>query len=63
MQNKDSELAAIFETVLGHIDLNERKIVDFPDDKLEHILNIYNAQKAKRDISFEIKLHIKDIDE
>ena len=63
LQNKDSELAAIFETVLGHIDLNKRKIVDFPDDKLEHILNIYNAQKAKRDISFEIKLHIKDIDE
>ena len=63
LQNKDEEIAAIFETVLGHIDLNKRKIVNFPDNKLEHILNIYNAQKAQRDISFDIKLHIKDIDE
>ena len=45
--------------------LNTKKpyFFDFPDNKLEHILNIYNAQKAQRDISFEIKLHIKDIDE
>ena len=63
LQNKDEEIAAIFETVLGHIDLNKRKIVNFPDNKLEHILNIYNTQKAQRDISFDIKLHIKDIDE
>ena len=63
LQNKDEEIAAIFETVLGHIDLNKRKIVNFPNDKNEHIQNVYLTQKQIRDIPFEIKLHIKDIDE
>ena len=63
LQNKDEEIAAIFETVLGHIDLNKRKIVNFPDDKNEHIQNVYLTQKQIRDIPFEIKLHIKDINE
>ena len=63
LQNKDEEIAAIFETVLGHIDLNKRKIVNFPNDKNEHIQNVYLTQKQIRDIPFEIKLHIKDINE
>ena len=63
LQNKDEEIAAIFETVLGHIDLKKRKIVNFPNDKNEHIQNVYLTQKQIRDIPFEIKLHIKDIDE
>ena len=63
LQNKDQEIAAIFETVLGHIDLNKRKIVNFPNDKNEHIQNVYLTQKQIRHIPFEIKLHIKDINE
>ena len=63
LQNKDSEIAAIFETVLGHIDLNKRKIVDFPNEKNEHIQKVYIEQKQEREIPFEVKLHIKDIDE
>ena len=63
LQNKDEEIAAIFETVLGHIDLNKRKIVNFPNDKNEHIQNVYLTQKKIRDIPFEIKLHIEDINE
>tara|TARA_B100001057_G_scaffold501007_1_gene619657 strand:- start:1807 stop:2286 length:480 start_codon:yes stop_codon:yes gene_type:complete len=63
LQNKDSELAAIFETVLGHIDLNKRKVVNFPDEKFEHIQRIYKEQEEKREISFDIKLKIKDISE
>ena len=63
LQNKDEEIAAIFETVLGHIDLNKRKIVNFPIDKNEHIQNVYLTQKQIREIPFEIKLHIKDINE
>ncbi|MAU70404.1 MAG: hypothetical protein CMD40_04665 [Gammaproteobacteria bacterium] len=62
LQNKDSEIAAIFETVLGHIDLNKRKIVDFPDDKFQHILNVCSEQNRITEIPFEIKLNIKDID-
>jgi len=60
LQNKDSELAAIFETILGHIDLNKRKIVDFPDEKYKVIQKVYLDQKENREIPFEVKLHIKD---
>ena len=60
LQNKDSELAAIFETILGHIDLNKRKIVDFSDEKYNAIQTVYLDQKENREIPFEVKLHIKD---
>ena len=62
LQNKDSEIAAIFETILGHIDLNKRKIVDFPKDKFQHIMSVSSKQNKNIDIPFEIKLYIKDID-
>ena len=63
LQNEDAELAAIFETVLGHIDLQKRKIVNFSDDKIQHTQDICKKQKECTDISFEIKLAIKDINE
>ena len=63
LQNKDAELAAIFETVLGHIDLKKRKIVNFSDEKILHTQDICQKQKEGTDISFEIKLSIKDINE
>ena len=62
LQNKNSEIAAIFETILGHIDLKKRKIVDFPDDKFQHILKVCTKQNLNTEIPFEIKLYIKDID-
>jgi len=63
LQNEDGKLAAIFETVLGHIDLQKRKIVNFSDDKIQHTQDICQKQKEGTDISFEIKLAIKDINE
>ena len=63
LQNEDAELAAIFETVLGHIDLQKRKIVNFSDDKIQHTQDICQKQKEGTDISFKIKLAIKDINE
>ena len=63
LQNKDGELAAIFETVLGHIDLKKRKIVNFSDEKILHTQDICQKQKEGIDFSFDIKLFIKDINE
>ena len=62
LQNKDNEVAAIFETVLGHIDLNKRKIVNFSDQMIENLLKVSNKQKEVSELHFEVKLHIKDID-
>ena len=63
LQNKDDEVAAIFETVLGHIDLNKRKIVNFSEQMIENLLKVSNEQRKIAELPFEVKLHIKDIDE
>lgn len=63
LQNKDNEVAAIFETVLGHIDLNKRKIVNFSDQMIENLLKVSSEQRKTSELPFEVKLHIKDIDE
>ena len=63
LQNKDNEVAAIFETVLGHIDLNKRKIVNFSDQMIENLLKVSNEQRKISELPFEVKLHIKDINE
>ena len=61
LKNEENEIAAIFETILGHIDLTKRKIVDFPDDRLQHILNVCDKQNKNIELPFNVKLYIKDI--
>ena len=62
LENEKNETAAIFETILGHIDLSKRKIVNFPKDKLMNLINISESQRKESNLSFEVKLFIKDID-
>ena len=62
-ENEKNETAAIFETILGHIDLSKRKIVNFPEDKLKNLINVSESQRKESNLSFEVKLFIKDIDE
>ena len=61
LKNKDDQIAAIFETILGHIDLKKRKIVNFPDERFQHILNVCNEQNKNIELPFDVKLYIKDI--
>jgi len=61
LKNKDDQIAAIFETILGHIDLKKRKIVNFPDERFQHILNISDEQNKNIELPFDVKLYIKDI--
>ena len=62
LENEKNETAAIFETILGHIDLSKRKIVNFPEDKLKNLINVSESQRKESNLSFEVKLFIKDID-
>ena len=62
LENEKNETAAIFETILGHIDLRKRKIVNFPEDKLQNLINVSESQRKDSNLSFEVKLFIKDID-
>jgi len=59
--NENNELAAIFETVLGHINLNERKMVPFSDDRLKNILEYKDRTKLDKNLPFELKLNIRDL--
>ena len=59
--NEKSEVASIFETVLGHINLNERKITNFSEPKLNHIQAYFEANRMEESLPFELKLKINDI--
>ena len=59
--NENHEVAAIFETVLGHINLKERKMTNFDDSKLNHILDYFKSNRIDNDLPFELKLKINDI--
>ena len=59
--NENNELAAIFETVLGHINLNERKMVPFSHDRLNNILEYKERTKLDQGLPFELKLKIRDL--
>ena len=59
LQNREDDLAAIFETVLGHIDLSLRKVVEFPKDKIEHLTKVCNDQGKISKLPFDVKLYIK----
>ena len=59
--NEKDDVAAIFETVLGHINLNERKMTNFSDDKLHHILSYFKANEIEEDLPFDLKLKINDL--
>lgn len=59
--NEQGDLSAIFETVLGHIDMNARRMTHFSDDRLQFILNYKNSNKIEEELPFEAKLKIKDL--
>ena len=59
--NDKDELAAIFETVLGHINLKERKMTPFSDERLKNIIAYKDRSKLEQDLPFELKLKIRDL--
>mgnify|MGYP006243084765 FL=1 len=61
LMNEDKEIAAIFETVLGHINLQERKMTNFDDARLNNILDYFKSNRIDNDLPFELKLKINDI--
>ena len=61
LQNEKKELAAIFETVLGHVDLKARKVTEFNNVHLSDLLNYKNSNMLYFDLPFEVRLMIKDI--
>ena len=61
LQNEKGDLSAIFETVLAHMDLNARKVTEFSNNKLNHLLEYRSSNKLSEDLPFELKLKIRDL--
>ena len=61
LQNKEGELAAIFETVLGHINLSARKVTEFDDKRLNDLLAYKELNTLEEQLPFELRLKIKDL--
>jgi acyl-CoA thioester hydrolase len=61
LQNDKNELSAIFETVLAHMDLNARKVVEFSEDVRQRLLEYKNNNSLIEDLPFEIRLKIKNL--
>ena len=59
--NEKDELAAVFETVLGHIDMNKRQTTNFSKSRLKTLIDLKNDHANDFTISFELKLKIKDL--
>ena len=51
--NEQGDLSAIFETVLGHIDMKARRMTHFSDDRLQFILRYKNSNKIEENLPFE----------
>ena len=51
----------MYETVEGHIDMNQRKIAPMDPDRLAKVVAIKKAHDLTGAIPYEIRLKIKDI--
>ncbi len=61
LYDKEDALCAIFETVLGHIDMNKRQTTNFSDSRLKTLIDLKNEHANSFKLPFELKLKIKDL--
>jgi acyl-CoA thioester hydrolase len=61
LHNEKNELAAIFETVLAHMDLNARKVTEFSPERLKNLLDYKNTNTLQESLPFDLRLKIKDL--
>ena len=59
--DKDDVISAMYETVEGHIDMKQRKIVEMDAKRLERVSAIKNAHDLTGIVPYEIRLKIKDL--
>ena len=58
--NESGDVCALYETVLGHIDMNSRKTSEMKDDFLNNLLSIMK-DNTKHPVDMELRLKIKDL--
>ena len=58
--NESGDVCALYETVLGHIDMNSRKTSEMEDNFLNNLLSIMK-DNTKHAVDMELRLKIKDL--
>ena len=58
--NQSGDVCALYETVLGHIDMNSRKTSEMEGDFLNNLLSIM-VDNTKHAVDMELRLKIKDL--
>ena len=58
--NESGDVCALYETVLGHIDMNSRKTSEMEGDFLNNLLSIME-DNTKHPVGMELRLKIKDL--
>ena len=58
--NESGDVCALYETVLGHIDMNSRKTSEMKDNFLNNLLSIMK-DNTKHPVDMELRLKIKDL--
>ena len=57
--NENEEVCALYETILGHIDMNTRKTSEMKGDFFDNMYDLMKSNKV--DIDIELRLKIKDL--
>ncbi|MDB4059547.1 thioesterase family protein [Gammaproteobacteria bacterium] len=58
--NESGDVCALYETVLGHIDMNSRKTSEMEDGFLNNLFSIMK-DNTKHPVDMELRLKIKDL--
>jgi acyl-CoA thioester hydrolase len=58
--NESGDVCALYETILGHIDMNSRKTSEMEDNFLNNLLSIMK-DNTKHPVDMELRLKIKDL--
>ena len=58
--NESGDVCALYETILGHIDMNSRKTSEMEDNFLNNLLSIMK-DSTKHPVDMELRLKIKDL--
>ena len=59
--DKDEVISAMYETVEGHIDMKQRKIVEMDSERLARVAAIKNVHDMTGPVPYDIRLKIKDL--
>ena len=57
--NKDEELSSISETIVAHVDMSTRRVLEMPESLIEQVQKISEEHNQEGPLDFDLRLKIK----